>query len=254
MLTKVVLAVVSVNIGMLIGAVGVGGILLPSALMAFADIALRQSMATSLFTFIFTGIAGTLYFQGKGSLDWTLAKPVCLGAVLAGFAGAWANSRLSATALSFILAAVIIAAGLYTLLGSACQQAARWNDRPRMQWWLLAAIGAVTGFGSGLTGIGGPALSVPLMVLCGFPVLAAIGVSQVLQVAGAVSGSIANLHYGTVDLPLAWLITMFEIGGVVIGAYLIHRIDISRAKKIVGALCMVAGCAFMWRSIAALAA
>ena len=78
--------------------------------------------------------------------------------------------------LSIVLAAVIIIAGAYTLLSDSEKALGAADRDPKRQWIMLAGIGAVTGFLSGLTGIGGPALSVPLMVLCGFSILTSIGV------------------------------------------------------------------------------
>jgi hypothetical protein len=110
-------------------------------------------------------------------------------------------------------------------------------------------IGIVTGFLSGLTGVGGPVLSVPLMVMCGYPVLTAIGVGQVLQTVGALSGSLANLHYAEIDYRLATFIGVFETVGVLGGAVAIHRLDAGLVKRLVGGLCMVAGCGFILRSL-----
>lgn len=251
MLTAIVLILVSTSIGVLVGSVGVGGLLLPSALTMIVGISIHQSMATSLFTFIFTGIAGTLYFQRQRNINWTLVQPVCIGAVIAAFLGAWLNSRLSSSTLSLILAAIIILAGIYTLRSSSVESVAVFHGKPRRRWLLLTGIGATAGFASGLTGVGGPALSVPLMVLCGFPVLASIGVSQVLQVVGALSGTLANIRFGTIDFSLAEFITAFEMGGVVIGAYIIHRINVNLVKKFIGVLCIIVGSAFMFRSVLA---
>jgi uncharacterized membrane protein YfcA len=205
-------------------------------------------MALSLFTFIFTGIAGALYFHRKGSMDWTLMRPVCLGAAATGYAGAWTGHHLDAASLSTALAAVILVVGMY-MSGAGGQAALAMPEGARQRWLLLAAIGAFAGFFSGLTGIGGQVLSVPLMVLCGYPVLAAIGVGQALQTVGALSGSLANLHYTSIDYGLAAFIDVFEIAGVLVGAFLIHRLDGTLVKRLVGGLCMVAGCGFILRSL-----
>jgi len=248
MLTHTGLVLISIAIGILIGAAGVGGFFMPPALMLLMHMDIHQGMALSLFTFIFTGAAGTLSFHRKGSLDWTLARPVCLGAASTGFAGAWIGHYLDTASLSTVLAAVILAVGTYT--SGLCGQAAlAMPGDARQRWLILAAIGAVTGFCSGLAGIGGQVLSVPLMVLCGYPVLTAIGVGQALQTVGALSGSLANLHYASIDYGLAAFIDVFEVAGVLVGAFLIHRLDGVLVKRLVGGLCMVAGCGFILRSL-----
>ncbi|MCS0584157.1 sulfite exporter TauE/SafE family protein [Massilia pinisoli] len=240
------LALTSIAIGILVGAAGIGGFFLPPALTLLIALDLHRAMALSLSTFVFTGIAGALYFHRKGSLDWTLARPVCLGAAPAGYAGAWLGRGLDTGTLSALLAALILAVGIQTLAGRAAGAPSR---DARGRGAILVAIGIVTGFLSGLTGVGGPVLSVPLMVMCGYPVLTAIGVGQVLQTVGALSGSLANLHYAGIDYGLAAFIGAFETVGVLGGAVAIHRMDAGLVKRLVGGLCMVAGCGFILRSL-----
>jgi uncharacterized protein len=241
------LGAVAVLVGILIGTVGVGGILLIPALELLTPLAVQGAMATALFTFIFTGIAGTFLFQRRGSIDWAVTTPLCLGGALFGFVGAWANARLDANVLALILALLIVGAGVYTLFTGSARRPARFHDRPRLRQALLFTIGAVTGFGSGLTGVGGPALAVPMLVLCGFPALSAIGASQVIQIVAAVSGSAAHLAHGSVDLRLAALLTLFEVLGVVIGVRLAHAIDPRWLRRGVGLLCVAVGAGLLLR-------
>ena len=241
------LGAIAVLVGILIGTVGVGGILLIPALELLTPLSIQGAMATALFTFIFTGIAGTWLFQRRGSIDWAVTTPLCLGGALFGFVGAWANARLDATLLALILAVLIVLAGVYTLFTGAARRRPRFQDRPRLQQALLFTIGAVTGFGSGLTGVGGPALAVPMLVLCGFPALSAIGASQVIQIVAAVSGSTAHLAHGSVDLHLAALLTLFEVLGVVVGVRLAHVIDPRWLRRGVGLLCVAVGAGLLLR-------
>ena len=240
---------VAVLVGILIGAVGVGGILLIPALNLLTPLSIQASMATALFTFIFTGIVGSWLFQRRGSIDWAITLPLCLGGALFGFVGAWANARLDARLLALILAVLIVFAGVYTLCSGGLRPAAGFHDRPRLQKVLLFGIGALTGFGSGLTGVGGPALSVPMLVLFGFPALAAIGASQVIQILAAVSGSIGHLAQGHIDLRLAALLTVFEVAGVWLGVQAAHAVDARLLRYAVGVLCVVVGAALVVRAL-----
>ncbi|MBC7733326.1 MAG: sulfite exporter TauE/SafE family protein [Bacteriovorax sp.] len=241
------LAAVAALVGILIGAVGVGGVLLIPALQLLALLPIQAAMATALFTFIFTGIVGTALFQRRGSIDWALTTPLCLGGALFGVVGGWANARLDAKLLTLILALLIVAAGANTLFTSSAPRTACFDDRPRRRRALLFMIGAVTGFGSGLTGIGGPALAVPMLVLCGFPALAAIGASQVIQIVASVSGSVAHLAHGNVDLRLAALLTLFEVLGVAVGVRAAHAVDARWLRRGVGLLCVGVGAGLLVR-------
>ncbi|MBI2311864.1 MAG: sulfite exporter TauE/SafE family protein [Betaproteobacteria bacterium] len=243
------LLIVSFGVGILIGAVGIGGILLIPALSAFAGLGIHSAMATALFTFIFTGIAGTALFQRRGSIHWGITVPVCAGAVAFGFVGAWANSRTHAPVLSLLLAGLIIFAGLYTLFSRGGIRRAALDGRPGPQRALLAGIGAFSGFGSGLTGVGGPALSVPIMVLFGFPPLVTIGTSQVIQILAAISGTVGNLKYGSIDFALAGLVTLFEVVGVLFGVRIVHAVDARKLRRVVALLCIAVGIGLTARAL-----
>jgi uncharacterized membrane protein YfcA len=243
------LLVVSLGVGMLIGAIGVGGILLIPALQFLAGPSIHEAMATALITFIFTGIVGTVLFQRRGSIAWTITMPVCIGAASFGFVGAWANSRMDGSLLALILSSLIIFAGIYTLCTYRAKTEAALHGRPRSQRALLLGIGAVAGFGSGLTGVGGPALSVPMMMLFGFPTLATIGASQVLQIVAAVSGTVGNLRYGSIDFALGALVTVFEIVGVYLGVKIVHAVSPRPLRAGVGVLCVLVGAALIAHSL-----
>lgn len=236
-------------VGTLIGAVGIGGVLLIPALSAFAGLGIHEAMATALFTFIFTGITGTILFQRRGSIDWRITVPVCGGAVFCAFIGAWMNSLTRPSMLALILAGIIIFAGVYTLATWRGLQQPPLQNRPQAQQSLLLGIGATAGFGSGFTGVGGPALSVPIMVLFGFPTLSSIGTSQVIQIIAAASGTLGNLQFGTINFGIAGVVTVLEIAGVFLGARIVHAVNADSLRKFVAVLCIVVGAYLIARTL-----
>lgn len=246
-MSMIVLLAVAVLVGLCIGAAGVGGVLLIPALQVLTPLPVHAAMATALFTFVFTGIAGTALFQRRGSIDWAVTLPLCAGGALFGIVGAWAAARLDGRVLTLLLAALIVLAGGYTLAGGRATAPPPWADRPGRRSAVLFGIGALTGFGSGLTGVGGPALAVPMMVLLGFPAIVAVGASQVVQIVAAVSGSLG--HLGIIDLALAAWLTGFEVAGVVAGVALAHRVDARTLRLGVGLLCVAVGIGLLLRNL-----
>jgi uncharacterized protein len=251
-MSVLLLALVALLVGTLIGCVGVGGILLIPALAAFGNLSTHMSMSTALFSFIFTGLIGTWLYQRKGSIDWRVTIPVCLGAVFFGYLGAMVNSYTNAVHLNTVLAFIIIFAGVYTYRPYTGKGLLPFDNGSGRRKLALLAIGATVGFGSGLTGVGGPVLSVPMMVILGFSPLTAIATSQVIQIVAAVSGTIGNLQYGGIDFFTGAWVTGVELVGVVIGAHIAHCSGARRLRTLVAVVCMVVGGFLLFRSVAAM--
>lgn len=239
--TYLVLLLTSCIVGALIGAVGVGGVLLVPALIYLTDLGVHQSMATALCSFLATGVAGALAFQRKGSIDWWVTLPLCLGALVCSYLGAMANAYVNGQVLTLVLAALIVVAGLYMVGAVSGMPSPAFAGRPRSQWMLLVGLGSVAGFSSGLTGTGGPLVAVPLMILCGFPPLMTVGASQVLQIIAAGSGTLGNLVYGSIDFVLVAMIVAFEVGGVLLGVKIVHAVDVLQVRRLIAWLCIIIG-------------
>ena len=216
-----------------------------SYLALFAGLTIHQAAATSLFTFFFTGILGTWLYQRRGSIDWRITLPVCAAAIVFGFCGAAVAAMLDPRPLAMIIAAIIVAAGVYVLFP------ARPHPQPRTgrETWLLASVGAASGFGSGFSGAGGPLFSVPLMVILRYAPLTTVATSQVLQIVAATSGSIENLRHDFIDFRVALIVTLFELAGVLVGVRLAHVASALVLRRLAGALCVLTGGLLLLRTV-----
>jgi uncharacterized membrane protein YfcA len=97
---------------------------------------------------------------------------------------------------------------------------------PEQPLWKLALIGLLVGISSGLFGVGGGILMVPLLVLaCGFGQHRA----HVTALAtGTLLGSAAAITYavdGSVDMGVALLLAIGSIAGVPLGARVMTRMS-----------------------------
>ena len=214
-----------------------------SFLALFGGLTIHQAAATSLFSFLFTGLLGTFLYQRRRSIDWRISIPVCAGALIFGFIGAYAASQVSPRPLTIIIALIIVAAGLYIFIPP------KHIGRARGGRWLLASVGAASGFGSGFSGAGGPLFSVPLMVILRYAPLTAVATSQVLQIVAATSGSIENLRHGFIDFQIALVVTIFELLGVIVGVRLAHIASARALRRLAGAFCVVTGGLLLARTL-----
>jgi uncharacterized membrane protein YfcA len=246
--TSLILALAAI-IGFIMGAVGIGGILLIVPLTLIAGLDIHQASTTLLLTFLFTGIYSVCLFQRRGTIDWRLAIPVCLGALPFSFVGAIANTRVDATSLNIVIALIITFAGTYVLFPGLVRPSRKRAEASKGSIVALLAIGAISGFGSGISGAGGPLFSIPIMLISGFAPLTAIGTGMVLQVVSAASGSVSNLLFGSIDFYYAALITIFELVGVSFGVQFGHSANAAVLRNMAGLLCLFPGITMLLKAI-----
>ncbi|WP_341462856.1 sulfite exporter TauE/SafE family protein [Bilophila wadsworthia] len=115
MVAFLTLALIALIVGFFCGCTSIGGILLIPAIVLLSSLDIHQAMATALFSFALMSILGTWLHHKKGSINWKQALPLCYGAMFCGYVGARANSLFPPDWLRFILAGLILFAGLSTL-------------------------------------------------------------------------------------------------------------------------------------------
>lgn len=248
----VALAAIAFLVGVLIGCVGIGGILLIPAISFFAGMEIRLAMGTALLSFLFTALYGTFLFYRRGGIDWAVSIPICLGAAIFGYVGAQINAIADPLWLNMLLSLIIVFAGAYVLKPAGSAEGFAFNRHSRLHLVFMGCIGAGVGFISGLTGVGGPVLSVPVMIALGFSPLAAVATGQVIQVAAASSGTLGNVANGSIHFPTAAWLTVVQFFGLALGVRAAHRLKTAHLRRMVVVVCLAVGGFLFARSVAAL--
>lgn len=233
-------------VGVLIGMVGVGGVLLPPALIAAGGMSAHAATATSTWAFLFTGIVGTVAYAWRGVVPWRMLLHLAAGIVPAAFLGARANALLPAPVVLLAMAVLTLFVGFHQLLHKAGPANGREVGIAH-----LVAIGAAVGFGSALTGTGGPVLLVPALLVLGVAPLKAVAVSQAAQLPVVVSGSVGYLQAGLTDISLGTLLGIGAAAGTITGALIATRLRPERLRQVVALACITAGGFLVVRTIVA---
>lgn len=196
-------AIVGVIGGLLAGTFGIGGgIMMVPALIILAHLDQRQAAATSLAAIIPAALVGSVTYALAGNVDWLAAVVLAIGGAIGAQIGTYLMSRIPQTGLTigFVGFQAVVIVALWLFIPDR-GQTLEWN------LWVvvfLAIVGLLTGVLAGLVGIGGGIVVVPaLIVFFGASDLLAKGTSLVMMIPGAISGTIANLRRGYVDLRAA---------------------------------------------------
>ena len=234
-------------VGFLAGLLGIGGgmTLVPilSALFAAQALApehtVHLALGTAMASIIFTSSASVRAHHKRGAVDWTVARRLAPGMVLGAALATLASGFISQRALALAFAAIVYAGAVQMLFGGRPSVARALPATPAM-----LAVGIAIGVICGLVSAGGAFLTVPFMLLCGVPVLAAIGTAAAIGIPVAVVGTVGFVASGwrVGGLPEATLGFVFlpalaalVVGSVLmapVGAHLAHRLPVATLKRI----------------------
>jgi len=237
----VVLLITGALVGLVSGMLGVGGcfIMIPvqfwvlTAMGIDPTIAIRIAFGTNLLVVFPTALSGSFRHHKKSVVLWRQAIILGLTSVIFTFGGAWVASNLPGSILKILFGSAI----LLGALRMATAHPIRVEGEPHANPLTYIFLGAIFGFVTGLIGIGGGVLMVPLMVIfLNYHIHEAVGTSTAVMIFTSLSGAIAYMLYGlsASGLPpysigyvnlLQWvLLAGTSIPMAQVGAYIAHKI------------------------------
>lgn len=234
-------------VGLLSGLLGIGGgMTLVPVLAALFDAqslapghGVHLALGTAMASAVLTASASVRAHHLRGAVDWRiaayLAPGMALGAMLSSVASGWIPQRQLALAFALI----VYAGATQILLG---RRAAATVALPGRAATIL--IGLAIGIVCGLVSAGGAFLTVPWMMLCGVPMLTAIGTSAAIAVPVLIVGTIGYLAtgwraaglppyaVGFVYVPAVIALVVASGPMATLGARLAHRLPVVTLKRI----------------------
>jgi uncharacterized protein len=223
--------------GLMIGCIGIGGVILVPALVFLAGIAIQIAIPAAMFAYIVSGLVATFIYARSKSIDWKMARWLCIGGTPAAFAGAWAVSIFDSRLLAGCLGLLTFLSGINSLRTQNIADAAR----IKVSNGVLVVVGLAAGFLSSLTGTGGPLVLVPILISMRLAILTSVGLSQVFQLPVAIAATAGNVIYGKLDLALGAILAASLSGGSWYGAKLAHTVPRATLRGIVSAVLVVIG-------------
>lgn len=256
-----ILLAVGAGAGFASGLLGVGGgvIMVPVSLWLILamgvsqDIAIKTAFGTSLLVILPTAISGSWRHNKKKAVRWKTALVLGSCALVGAVVGATLAAHLPKEILKTGFGGLVLAIALWMGLGMM-PKLRREAEEPRENFRLVAACGFPIGMVIGLTGLGGGALIVPVLVLAlNFPMHIAVGTSVasiILASLGGIVGYIVNglgvpnlLPYsiGYVNLPIWLCLAATSIPLAQLGARAAHALPAKQLRYIFIAFMVYAG-------------
>jgi len=232
--------------GLLAGLLGIGGglILVPALILLLpqagigGDALMPMAIGTSLAAIVLTALASTRTHAARDAVQWPLfwrlAPAVAVPAIWAGSLAA----KMGSQALTLLFAAFVLALALRTALTAIVTGT---TAQPGRLGW--TGFGGAIGLLSGLVGIGGGSLTVPLLLHYGVPITQAGATSAAVGLPIALFGTAGyviagwSLNFpvgatGFVYWPAVLAITLTSWFTAPLGAKLAHRWPPARLRKV----------------------
>ncbi len=221
--------------------VGQGGGVLFTPIQVWSGIDFHIAATTSLFLIMVMSLSTSIVFRRAKRIDWSLVLVLEAASTTGGFLGALGSTRLSGTALTILFAGVVALASISMIRFFPTTSRPRQETPARFCWrrrigeqayevnlvWALP-ISLAAGLISGMVGVGGGILKVPMMVLLlGIPIEIAVGSSALMVGITAAAGFAGHVVIGHWD----WRTSLALAAAVFLGGQVGSRFSIGLEKK-----------------------
>lgn len=234
----ILLALVALFSGVIGALVGLGGgiILVPATLFLgitmgwIPDLTPQKIVGLSVVMMVFTGLASTLSYLKKKTVDYRSSLIFFVGSVPGTLLGAWVNKGLDLPSFNLYFGILLLIISTLLLVRKYLKPVKWFVEHGKKKeftdpegrtyiygypiWFALILTFGV-GFMSGLFGIGGGSILVPAMILLFlFPPHVAVGTSMFMVFLSSLVNSATHISLGNVP----WLYTIPVIPAAYIGA------------------------------------
>jgi uncharacterized protein len=225
------IGIITAFIGALMG-LGGGVVLIPSLLFlaqiseAFSWVTPQSVVGISLIAMVFTALSSTIAYLKSGRVDYKTGLLFLVGSVPGGMIGSWLNQYIETDNFLLYFGLLIIVVSMVFFLKRDPSQPKTLQGKPsrRMELngevytyhvpiWTAFFVSLVVGALSGLFGIGGGSIMVPVMILLfGMPAHIAIATSMFMIFFVSIIGAGSHItlghivwEYAFLFIPGAWI-------------------------------------------------
>jgi uncharacterized membrane protein YfcA len=228
-----------------------GGIFIVPILTFFYGFVVNNATGTSLTTIIFTAIASAINYAKQKRIYYKTGLILIVTTAPGAYLGAWVAEIMKERLLGLVFGVFLVLVATRMLISVVRRRiqdktGTAMTDEELVKSGKIIVIGAglsfFGGFASGLLGIGGGTLIVPIMTLAmGMPIHLATATSMFTMIFTSISGVARYYQASLINFPVALLFATGTVIGAQVGAYTSKKISGRNLSLIFGIMLMVAG-------------
>jgi len=224
------------------GGAGSGIALIP--ILNFLGLDFSVAKAIGLFAGASTTITSSIMNIKRKVIEYKFVLPIASTMLLFAPLGAYSNKFIDQEVIKFAFMLLLFYSATMMMFG---KKKTLLNTKSK---YILLLVGALVGFISGLLGVGGGNILIPLLILLGFePKKVAITVSFVVPFS-ALGSFFTYATYVPLDWKLLALISLSAIAGGYIGNYLMYfKLKQAHIKKLMAIILYILAIKLLWHFI-----
>ncbi len=225
------------------GGAGAGIALIP--ILSFLGFDFNVAKAIGLFAGASTTITSSIMNIKRKVVDYKFVFPLAVAMLIFAPLGAYASSFIDEKIVKFLFMLMLFYSATMMMFG---KKKALFNAE---SIYMLFIVGSSIGFLSGLLGVGGGNILIPLLLLIGYePKKVAVAVSFVVPFS-ALSSFFTYASYVPLDWVMLLVVALSAIVGGYIGNYMMHfKLKQSHIKKVMALLLYLLALKLLWHFIA----
>lgn len=243
-------------IGIISSMLGVGGGFITTPSLILIGVESGHAIGTVLFVIIFTSLSSTIaYARQKNIIEYRTGLLVAVFTILGAIIGSTISSRLAITSpeLFRVLFAICLLPIAIKMIFYPKQRRIRSEtieeiEHDEVIWFgferrevLSSFLGLIAGGASGLLGIGGGVVMVPILVHVGkMNIHKAIGTSMFIMIATSIAGATIKIGEGLIYLDIALFLILGIVIGAQIGPLIASKINTVLLQQIFGFIMIIA--------------
>jgi uncharacterized membrane protein YfcA len=239
-------------IGILASMTGVGGgVFIVPILTFFYAFVVNSATGTSLTTIIFTAIASTVNYAKQKRIYFKTGLILVITTAPGAYMGAWLATIMEERLLGLVFGVFLMLVAARTIISvlrkkTQDKQSAIVTDTQLIHSGKTIALGVGLGFfggiASGLLGIGGGTLIVPILTIAlGMPIHYATATSMFTMIFTSISAVAKYYQSNLIDFPVALTLAAGSIIGAQVGAYTSKKLSGRNLTMIFGVILIIAG-------------
>jgi len=258
----IILFIVFFIVSALSSMIGMGGGILYVPILIFAGYNMQTAPNISLILILATSLAALRNFSKNNIVDWKLALVIDPPTDIMAFVGGYFNAFVSDNVLKGILACILIVAGI--MMVKQKHQNDKILNKNSSWYWHRSFNGysyvvnlpvvlfttALIGLFSGMLGITGGIIKLPIMVLlCGVPMDIAVATSTVMVAVTALCGLLGHAASGNIDWKTGIILAIAAVIAGTIGSKISLKTDKNLLKKYFGIIVLLIACKIIFSLI-----